>query len=96
MRAMPFGDQAIFVRRQAFQQAGGFAEIPLMEDYEFSLRMRDVAKPVLLDGPLTISARRWQENGVLRQTARNWLIQAAYRLGASPQRLAKAYRPNRS
>ncbi len=88
----PFGDQTVFVRREVFQQQGGFAPIRLMEDVDFARRMRPVARPLLLDGPVTISARRWQENGVLRQTLRNWTIQAAYRLGVSPERLSGHYR----
>ncbi len=92
VRRMPFGDQAVFVRREIFQQQGGFAQIPLMEDYEFASRMKKVAAPVLLDGPVTISARRWQENGVIRQTFHNWMIQVAYRLGVSPEALAQFYR----
>ncbi len=88
----PFGDQAVFVRRDVFEQQGGFAAIPLMEDVELAQRLRRIAGPLLLDGPVTISARRWQENGVLRQTVRNWTIQAAYRLGIPAERLARYYR----
>ena len=92
LRGMPFGDQAIFVRRTDFQQGNQFVEIPLMEDYEFSRRMRKVSTPLLLHGPVTISARRWEQQGVVRQTFRNWIIQAAYGLGASPEKLAEFYR----
>jgi rSAM/selenodomain-associated transferase 2 len=92
---MPFGDQAVYVRRDLFQAQNGFNEVPLMEDFEFSQRMRRLAKPVLLDGPVRISARRWQQNGVLRQTLRNWTIQVAYRFGVSPESLAELYRRQR-
>ncbi len=92
VRGMPFGDQAIFVRREVFEQQGRFAELPLMEDVDFSRRMRKLAKPALLDGPVIISARRWQENGIVRQTFRNWMIQVAYKCGVSTDRLAEFYR----
>lgn len=92
---MAFGDQAVYVRRDLFQEQNGFNEVPLMEDFEFSQRMRRLAKPVLLDGPVQISARRWQQNGVLRQTLRNWTIQVAYRFGVSPKSLAEFYRRQR-
>lgn len=92
VRRMPFGDQAIFVRRDTFHNQNGFADVPLMEDVEFSQRMRKVAKPMLLNGPVKISARRWQVNGVIRQTLRNWTIQLAFGLGTSPERLAAYYR----
>jgi len=91
-RRVPFGDQAIFVRRDVFKQQGGFAEIPLMEDVEWSKRMRKVARPVLLEGPVTVDARRWDKNGVLRQTLRNWAIQLRYQFGESPESLRKRYR----
>ncbi|MFK8110945.1 MAG: TIGR04283 family arsenosugar biosynthesis glycosyltransferase [Rubripirellula sp.] len=87
----PFGDQAIFVRRSVFKREGGFAEIPLMEDVEFSKRMGKVAKPLLLDGPLSISSRRWQKHGVIRQTLRNWSLQIQFAFGASPEKLKRRY-----
>ena len=88
----PFGDQAIFVRRDVFTDQGAFAEIVLMEDVEFSKRMRKIARPLLLDGPVTVSARRWETYGPIRQTLRNWLIQIGYALGARPETLRKRYR----
>ncbi len=94
-RGIPFGDQAVFVRREAFHRQGGFAAIPFLEDLEFALRMRRIAKPVLLEGPVRISAHRWQQLGVLRQTIRNWMIQAAFASGVSAERLARFYRRSR-
>jgi rSAM/selenodomain-associated transferase 2 len=91
-RRVPFGDQAIFVRRSLFEQQGRFAEIPLMEDVEFALRLRRVSQPLLLDGPVTVSARRWERRGPLRQTLRNWSIQCAYAWGARPDQLQRWYR----
>ncbi len=90
-RRMPFGDQAIFVRRQLFKQVGGFPEVPLMEDVELSRRLRSTGRPVLLPGPVMTDARRWQRGGVVRQTARNWAIQIAHALGASPESLRHWY-----
>ncbi|MGI9472443.1 MAG: TIGR04283 family arsenosugar biosynthesis glycosyltransferase [Rubripirellula sp.] len=91
-RRMAFGDQAIYVRSDQFKQMGGFAEIPLMEDVDLSKRLRKIGRPRLLDGPVTINARRWEDNGILRQTLRNWSIQLAYFSGASPERLKRRYR----
>ena len=92
LRRAPFGDQAVFVRREVFNQQGGFAEIPLMEDVEFCKRMRRRARPLLLNGPLTVSARRWEQYGPVRQTLRNWSIQWSYALGARPETLRQRYR----
>ena len=91
VRRLPFGDQAVFVRRSTFKQMGGFAEVPLMEDVELAARLRKICRPVLLDGPVTVSPRRWHDRGVVRQTLRNWKIQSAYALGASPERLRHWY-----
>lgn len=90
-RGLPYGDQGIFVRREAFQQVGGFPEVGLMEDLLLMKALRRRAWPVLLPGPLHVSARRWQRYGVVRQTARNWLLLAAARLGIPPDRLAAFY-----
>ena len=77
-----------------FLQIGGFPEVPIMEDLQLSQQLRRIGRPVLLPGPLHVSARRWEKHGVLRQTMRNWSLLAAHRFGASPQRLAKYYAPH--
>lgn len=91
-RRIPFGDQAVFVRKRDFEQQGGFEEIPLMEDVAFARKMRRLAKPLLLEGPVTVNARRWQDRGPIRQTVRNWSIQIAYACGVKPERLRLWYR----
>lgn len=90
-RGMAYGDQGIFVRRALFDELGGFPEVRLMEDLLLMKRLRRRSRPELLPGPLHISARRWQRHGVVRQTARNWLLLAAARFGVSPDRLAQFY-----
>jgi rSAM/selenodomain-associated transferase 2 len=82
------GDQAIFVRREAFP---GFPEIPLMEDIAFSRRMKRRGKPACLQAKATTSGRRWESRGVLRTIFLMWRLRAAYFLGARPEDLAKRY-----
>ncbi|TWU43228.1 Glycosyl transferase family 2 [Novipirellula aureliae] len=91
-RWLPFGDQAIFVRRATYKEQGGFEEISLMEDLAFSKWMRKIAKPVLLPGPVSMSPRHWEKRGIVRQTAFNLWLQLSYACGVSPDRLAKRYR----
>ena len=86
-----YGDQGIFVRREVFEQAGGFPDVPLMEDLRFMRQLRKSRRPVLLPGPLHISPRRWQRYGVVRQTLRNWALLTAEKIGVSPQRLSRFY-----
>lgn len=91
-RGSPYGDQAIFVRRKAFLEAGSFPEVPLLEDLLLMQRLRRRSWPVLLPGPVYVSPRRWQRHGVLGQTLRNWSILARFSCGASPEKLARHYR----
>lgn len=93
-RGLPYGDQGIFVRRALFEQLGGFPQVRLMEDVLLMKALRRQAWPVLLPGPLYVSARRWRRYGVLRQTARNWLLLSAARAGVHPDRLARFYSPH--
>lgn len=89
---LPYGDQGIFMRRGIFEQLGGFPDVRLMEDLLLMRSARRVSRPRLLPGPIHVDARRWQRHGVLRQTALNFWILAAHRLGKSPDDLAKYYR----
>lgn len=85
------GDQAMFVRRAVYVQQGGFAPLPLMEDVDLSARLRRLARPACLRGPVTTSARRWERHGIVRTIVLMWLLRARFALGASPQALADAY-----
>ncbi len=89
----PYGDQGIFVRRGLFEELGSFPEVRLMEDVLLMRQLRRHGRVLLLPGPITVSARRWQQHGILRQTLRNWCILIAERLGVSPDRLAEFYCP---
>ena len=91
---LPYGDQAIFVRRSTFEKLGGFPEVTLLEDLILMQRLRQRAWPVLLPGPVSVNPRRWQARGIMGQTLRNWGIVAAYSLGVPPERLASLYPPH--
>ena len=82
------GDQAIFVRREAFE---GFPEIPLMEDVAFSKAMKRRCPPACLRSRVVTSGRRWEARGVIRTVALMWRLRLLYFLGASPERLARLY-----
>lgn len=86
-----YGDQALFVRRDVFEALSGFPELKFLEDLYFVKRLKLEGTLVVLDEPLSVSARRWQKVGLIRQTARNWAIIVAAHLGASPDWLAKFY-----
>ena len=91
---IPYGDQAQFLTAELFRELGGFAEIPIMEDVELFRRIRLMGLPIaLLQDRVITSARRWEEEGLLRRTLTNWLMRLRYRFGAPPERLAEQYRP---
>lgn len=90
---VPYGDQAIFIRKSYFDKIGGFEEVPLLEDVELMCRIRKRGdKIIILPDLVTTSARRWEKEGVFFTTLRNMLIINLYRLGVSPERLARYYR----
>lgn len=86
-----YGDQSIFCRREVFLRLGGFAKIPLMEDMEFSRRLRAAGKIVVLDPPVQSSARRHLRKGAWRTSMQNGVFIALYKAGVSPHRLHRWY-----
>jgi rSAM/selenodomain-associated transferase 2 len=85
------GDQAIFVRREAFAAAGQYPEIPLMEDVELSARLKRISAPARIAARAATSGRRWERRGVLRTVLLMWRLRLAYSLGARPEDLARRY-----
>jgi rSAM/selenodomain-associated transferase 2 len=85
------GDQAIFVRREVFEALGGFPEIPLMEDIEFSKRLKRRGRLACLRLRVTTSARKWEREGPLRTITLMWLLRLLYVLGVPPHRLHRHY-----
>ena len=89
---IPYGDQAIFIRKDCFIEAGGFREIPIMEDVEFMKRIRRSGLRVsFIPVKVKTSPRRWEKEGVLTCTLRNWMLIILYHLGVPPERLVKFY-----
>jgi rSAM/selenodomain-associated transferase 2 len=88
---LPYGDQALFVRRGVFDAVGGYPEIPIMEDVELVRRLRRQGKLVVVDETVTTSSRHWDELGPGLTTILNWVTVFLYFLGVSPSRLAPMY-----
>ena len=86
------GDQAIFVRRDWFRRAGGFPELPLMEDVAITRALKRLGPPLALRAPVTTSSRRWETAGVIRTILLMWRLRWAYFRGADPSELARRYR----
>lgn len=86
------GDQAIFVRRDAFHDVGGFPPQPLMEDIEISRKLKRRSLPLCLRMQATTSGRRWEKYGVWRTIFLMWSLRLRYWLGAPAEKLARSYR----
>jgi rSAM/selenodomain-associated transferase 2 len=85
------GDQAIFVRRQVFERLGGFSDIPLMEDIEFSKRLKRAGRVAALRETVTTSFRRWEQQGPSKTILLMWALRFLYWIGISPLRLSHWY-----
>jgi rSAM/selenodomain-associated transferase 2 len=90
-----FGDQGIFIKKNIFERLGGFPEIELMEDWEFSKKMKKAGKLLYLEKKIYTSARRWEEYGVLKTIILMHKIKILYLLGWSPAKLKAIYRDER-
>ncbi|WP_204113485.1 TIGR04283 family arsenosugar biosynthesis glycosyltransferase [Shimia biformata] len=87
---LPYGDQALLLPRRIYERAGGFPDIPLMEDVALVRRLDQ--RPVLLPATVITRAERYQAEGWLWRGARNLWTLARYFAGVSPERLSKSYR----
>jgi len=88
---LPYGDQAIFIRKSVFQTLGGYKEILLMEDVDLISRMKKLGSITVLRNKAVTSGRRWVSKGLLRTAAINQMTILMYHLGVSPERLARFY-----
>ncbi len=93
LNRIPYGDQAIFIRRDYFNEIGGYKDIPGMEDVELMRRIKRSGKKIFIfrDRVMT-SPRRWEEEGVIYCILRNWTLQILYFLGVSPHKLVNFYK----
>ena len=85
------GDQALFVRREVFEMLGGFSEIPLMEDIEFSRRLQQAGRIMALRDTVVTSFRRWDTQGPMKTILLMWTLRFLYWAGVDPHQLARVY-----
>lgn len=89
---LPYGDQGLFLRKETFMAAGGFPDMPIMEDYALVRSLRRYGKIVTVSEAVLTSGRRWQKHGILKVTIVNKLMILGFHLGIPPKRLAELYR----
>lgn len=91
---IPYGDQAIFMRRAVFDAVGGYPDSVIMEDVALMRKLKQQGYQIGFIGErVTVSARRWQQEGVWQCTFRNWVLITLYFAGVSVERLSRWYRP---
>ncbi len=86
---LPYGDQAIFVRRRTLDSIGGIPDVPLMEDLDLVVAMKARGRLVVLRTAATTSSRRYQEQGVMNTLIRHLLGLTAWRIGVDRARIAR-------
>ena len=88
---LPFGDQALFARRDVFRAIGGYRSLPLMEDVDFVRQLQHRGRLWYSSLPVQVSPRRWQRDGWVRRSAENVMLLSMFLAGVDPQRLARRY-----
>ncbi|MEW6569575.1 MAG: TIGR04283 family arsenosugar biosynthesis glycosyltransferase [Nitrospirota bacterium] len=92
---IPYGDQAIFIRKDFFRMIQGYREIPLMEDFELMRRIKKLGYRIsIIPQKVRTSPRRWEKKGVLYCTFTNWALRSLYLCGVHPEKLLKFYYKN--
>ncbi|MBQ0004749.1 MAG: TIGR04283 family arsenosugar biosynthesis glycosyltransferase [Clostridiales bacterium] len=94
-RGLPFGDQGIFIDRELFFEVGMFPELPIMEDYEFGMRLKAKGiKPGRTENRIVTSSRRYGQTtmSILRTEYRMWKLRRLYRMGVDINRISEIYR----
>ncbi len=89
---IPYGDQALCVKREWYERVGGFRPLPLMEDVDLVRRLKKEGGQIrFFSSKVRTSARRWEKEGIVRCTLRNWIILCLYYLGVKPEALKRYY-----
>ncbi|WP_111732048.1 TIGR04283 family arsenosugar biosynthesis glycosyltransferase [Roseovarius amoyensis] len=86
---LPYGDQGLLITRAEYDRAGGFPDIPLMEDVALARRLG--RRLVVLPATVTTNAERYVRDGWFRRGARNLWLLVCYLCGADPARLVRRY-----
>ena len=85
------GDQSIFVKREIFEQVGGFPEMKLMEDIELSKKLKKIGKPACIKPRVTTSSRKWENNGIVKTVLLMWRLRLQSFFGTSADKLHSQY-----
>ena len=89
---LPYGDQAIFIKKEIFERVGGYENIALMEDVNLMQKLKKKKLKIkILNQKVLTSPRKYEQNGIIFNVLKNWLLISLYFLGVNPNKLAKLY-----
>jgi hypothetical protein len=88
---LPYGDQALFVKKSTFQAIGGFPEIPILEDLIIIKKLQKFGRILISKSSIKTSSRRWKRLGPWRNTLQNQRILVGWKRGIPIEDLAKSY-----
>jgi rSAM/selenodomain-associated transferase 2 len=88
---IPYGDQALFMRTKNYFRAGGFRDLPIMEDVDLVRRLNGISQFKLAPGKVRTSARRWEKERLIFTTLRNYSLMIRYFFGVKPRNLLRHY-----
>lgn len=88
---IPYGDQGLFFRREAYFQTGGFAATPLFEEVGLVRELRQKFRFSEVDAEIGVSPRRWERDGWLRRSMHNRYLAIAFMLGTPADKLVQGY-----
>ena len=86
---LPYGDQAIFLRKGIFESIGGYKNLPIMEDYDLVKRLSGKGRIVIVRDHAVTSARRWEKHGILKTWLMHKLVIIAWKIGINPEKIAR-------
>ncbi len=90
---LPYGDQAIFLRKDFFHMIGGYSPIPIMEDVDIMQRIKKRGDAIeIINKRVQTNPRRWEKDGLVFGTLRNWILMILYLMGVSPHKLGRWYK----
>ena len=89
---IPYGDQGIFIKKHFFDSIGGYGKIPIMEDVDLMRRVKKSGGRIkIINRKILTSPRRWEHEGAVYCTLRNWILILLYLLGVPAEKLSKHY-----
>ena len=90
-----YGDSGLVCRRETYDAVGGFRAQPIFEDLDLSRRLKRSGAVRLVPGAqITVSPRRWEMEGAVKRTIKNWCLTLAWVAGVAPERLVRFYAPH--